>query len=161
MPPQHLEDSSGSNTHTPNKSEFSSNITGAGKGALLGINKHCDWIQDYFYTFTETNWTFKFSCRSFSVPYISPWPLQLTSYWHGLSPPLCRWRFKLRACSTSQSGPAVSGQPHPSWTDCGHHGNSDCHSKQRPDSHYTCSRCKIILYHQLIICTFRNLLSSG
>ncbi|RXN03062.1 retinoblastoma 2 isoform X1 [Labeo rohita] len=32
MPPQHLEDSSGSNTHTPNKSEFSSNITGAGKG---------------------------------------------------------------------------------------------------------------------------------
>ncbi|XP_016423922.1 retinoblastoma-like protein 2 isoform X1 [Sinocyclocheilus rhinocerous] len=32
MPPQHLEDSSGSSTHTPNKSEFSSNITGAGKG---------------------------------------------------------------------------------------------------------------------------------
>uniref|UniRef100_A0A8C1NFS6 Retinoblastoma-like protein 2 n=1 Tax=Cyprinus carpio TaxID=7962 RepID=A0A8C1NFS6_CYPCA len=32
MPPQHLEDSSGSSTHTPDKSEFSSNITGAGKG---------------------------------------------------------------------------------------------------------------------------------
>uniref|UniRef100_A0A673H969 Retinoblastoma-like protein 2 n=1 Tax=Sinocyclocheilus rhinocerous TaxID=307959 RepID=A0A673H969_9TELE len=32
MPPQHLEDSSGSNTHTPNKSEFSSKIAGAVKG---------------------------------------------------------------------------------------------------------------------------------
>ncbi|XP_042609520.1 retinoblastoma-like protein 2 isoform X3 [Cyprinus carpio] len=32
MPPQHLEDSSESSTHTPDKSEFSSNITGAVKG---------------------------------------------------------------------------------------------------------------------------------
>ncbi|XP_051975626.1 retinoblastoma-like protein 2 [Xyrauchen texanus] len=32
MPPQHIEDSSGNSTHTPKKSELSSNITGAGKG---------------------------------------------------------------------------------------------------------------------------------
>ncbi len=42
MPPQHLEDSSGSSTHTPNKSEFSRNIAGAEKVAYFEWNKHYD-----------------------------------------------------------------------------------------------------------------------